>query len=51
MPLLTYNEFAGAQKGGSIREDLLDLIENISPHDTPLFNNLPAIKVNAGFVE
>lgn len=53
MPLLTYDELGlGAQRGaGTIREDLLDFIENISPHDTPLYNNLGAIKVEAGFVE
>jgi hypothetical protein len=52
VPLLTYNEFAAAnQKGGSNREDLLDFIENLSPSDTPLFNNLGALKVEAGFVE
>lgn len=52
MPLLTYDEFAAAnQKGGSIREDLLDWIENVSPADTPLYNNLGQVKVNAGFVE
>lgn len=53
MPLLTFDELgSGVQKGtGSIREDLLDFIENISPHDTPLYNNLGQMKVNAGFVE
>src|ERR1051326_5298555 len=52
MPLLTFNEFASAsQKGGSIREDLLDFIENLSPKDTPLFNNLGSMGVSAGFVE
>src|SRR5437867_8114232 len=52
MPLLTYNEFAAAsQKGGSIREDLLDFIENLSPKDTPLFNNLGSLGVSAGYVE
>lgn len=52
MPLLTYDEFtSGAQKGGTIREDLLDFIENLSPADTPLLNNLPQVSVNAGFVE
>lgn len=53
MPLLTYNELGtGIQKSaGSIREDLLDVIENISPADTPLWNNLSQIGVHAGFVE
>lgn len=52
MPLLSYDEFAaGNQKGGSIREDLMDFIENLSPTDTPLYNNLGQIGVNAGFVE
>jgi hypothetical protein len=52
MPFLTYNEFAAAsQKGGTIREDLLDFIENLSPKDTPLFNNLSSVGVSAGFVE
>lgn len=53
MPLQTYQEFAAdtAGPGGSIREDLLDFIENLDPRDTPLFNNLGAIEVNAGFVE
>lgn len=53
MPLLTYDELGSAvqKSAGSIREDLLDFIENLSPSDTPLFNNLGAIKVEAGFVE
>lgn len=54
MPLLTYQEFPSGQEAGpgaSIREDLMDFIENVSPKDTPLFNNLGQIKVNAGFVE
>lgn len=52
MPLLSYDEFAAAnQKGGSIREDLLDFIENVSPFDTPVYNNLGQVKVSAGFVE
>lgn len=52
MPLLTYDEFpATAPVGGSIREDLLDFIENISPTDTPLMNNLGQVGVNAGYVE
>lgn len=52
MPLLTYNEFAASQqKGGSIREDLLDFIANVSPRTTPLFNNLGSIGVDAGYVE
>lgn len=53
MPLQTYQEFANATPGpgGSIREDLLDFIENLSPKDTPLFNNLGAMQVNAGYVE
>jgi hypothetical protein len=53
VPLNTYVEFANATPGpgGSIREDLLDFIENLSLKDTPLFNNLGAIQVNAGFVE
>lgn len=52
MPLLTYNEFAASsQKGGSVREDLLDFIENLSPRDTPLYNNLGDVSVSAGFVE
>jgi hypothetical protein len=29
----------------------MDFIENISPNDTPLYNNLGQIGVNAGFVE
>ena len=38
MPLLTYNDLDNnSQKGGSIREDLLDFIENVSPSDTPLY--------------
>jgi hypothetical protein len=53
MALTTYDELgSGVQKAaGSIREDLLDFIENLSPVDTPLFNNLSQIGVNAGFVE
>lgn len=53
MPLTTYDELgSGIQKSaGSIREDLMDFIENVSPSDTPLFNNLSQVKVNAGFVE
>ena len=52
MPLITYTEFAaGNQVGGSIREDLLDFIETLSPKDTPLYNNLSSIQVNAGYVE
>lgn len=49
MPLMTYSEFATAtQKGGSIREDLMDFIENLSAKDTPLFNNLGSMEVHAG---
>jgi hypothetical protein len=55
VPLQTYQEFAvgndDAGPGGSIREDLLDFIENLSPKDTPFFNNIGAIQVDAGFVE
>lgn len=52
MPLITYNEFpSGGQKGGSIREDLLDFLEILSPRDTPLFNNLGSIQIHAGFTE
>lgn len=53
MPLQTYQEFAldSPGPGGSIREDLLDFIENLSPKDTPLFNNLGALQVHAGYVE
>lgn len=53
MPLLTYNEFSvgGLPKGGSIREDLMDFIENLSPADTPLYNNLGQVEVHAGYVE
>jgi hypothetical protein len=53
MPLSTYDELgSGVQRAaGSIREDLLDFIENVSPTDTPLYNNLGQIKVDAGFVE
>jgi hypothetical protein len=53
VPLNTYQEFAiaTAGPGGSIREDLLDFIENLSPKDTPLYNNIGALQVNAGFVE
>lgn len=52
MPLQTYNEFpASSQKGGSIRENLLDFLEILSPRDTPLYNNLGAISVGAGYVE
>jgi hypothetical protein len=53
MALTTYGELgSGVQKGtATIREDLLDFIENLSPADTPLYNNLGQIKVNAGFVE
>lgn len=52
MPLLTYNEFAAAsQVGGSIREDLMDFIENLSPSDSPLYSNLSQVSVNAGYVE
>jgi len=53
MPLTTYDEFPAAvqRAAGTIREDLLDFIENISPEDTPLYNNLGQIGVNAGFVE
>jgi len=52
MSLLTYNEFAAAsQVGGSIREDLMDFIENLSPTDTPLYSNLSQVAVQAGYVE
>lgn len=52
MPLLSYQEFAAtSQTGGSIREDLLDYIENLSPKDTPLYNNLGAVQVSAGYIE
>ena len=53
MALTTYDELgSGPQKGaGSIREDLLDFIENLSPVDTPLFNNLSQIGLKAGFTE
>ena len=52
MPLLTYQEFADTTAtGGSIREDLLDFLEILSPRDTPLFNNLGSIGVSAGFIE
>lgn len=53
MPLSTYDELgSGVQRAaGSIREALLDFIENVSPDDTPLFNNLSQIKVTAGFIE
>lgn len=52
MPLLTFQEFAAtSQVGGSIREDLLNEISNLSPKDTPLFNNLSSVGVNAGYVE
>jgi len=52
MPLLTYIDIgADVQKGGSIREDLMDFITNVSPSDTPLFSNLGSVQVNAGFVE
>ena len=53
MPLTTYDELGSAvqKSAGTIREDLMDFIENVSPFDTPLFNNLSQVKVNAGFVE
>lgn len=52
MPLQTYNEFpASSQKGGSIRENLLDFLEILSPRDTPLYNNLGSLSVGAGYVE
>jgi len=53
MPLQTYQEFANATPGpgGTIREELLNFIENLSPKDTPLYNNLGAVKVGAGYVE
>lgn len=53
MPLITYDELgSGVQRAaGSIREDLLDFITNVSPEDTPLLTNLGAVSVNAGFVE
>lgn len=52
MPLTTYSELGGAQKSaGSIREDLMDFLEILSPRDCPLFNNLGSIAVHAGFVE
>lgn len=53
MPLTTYAELGPdvQRAAGSIREDLLDFIENVSPADTPLYNNLGQVKVNAGFVE
>jgi hypothetical protein len=52
VPLQTYQEFpVGTQKGGTIREDLLDVITNLSPRDTPLFNNLGSVQVDAGYVE
>lgn len=53
MPLITYNELGtGVQRAaGSIREDLLDFIENLSPADTPLYQNIGSIQVDAGFVE
>jgi hypothetical protein len=53
MPLLTYAELgAGVQKGvGAIKENLLSFIENLTPEDTPLYSNLGAVPVSAGFVE
>jgi hypothetical protein len=52
MPLTTFTELTPDQKSrGSIREDLLDTIENLSPKETPLFNNLGQIQVHAGYVE
>ncbi len=52
MPLITYHEFpSGAQKGGSIREDLQDFISNVSPQETPLLSRLRQVGVDAGFVE
>lgn len=53
MPLLSYNELGSAvqRAAGSIREELLDFIENLSPDDTPLLNSLSSVSVNAGFVE
>lgn len=53
MPLLSYNELgSGVQRAaGSIREELLDFIENLSPYDTPLLNSLSSVSVKAGFVE
>ena len=53
MPLTTYDELGSAvqKSAGTIREDLMDWIENVSPTDTPLFNNLSQIKVNSGFPE
>ena len=53
MPLLTFNELGSAvqKSAGSIREDLMDFIDNLSPDDTPLYNNLGQVGVSAGFVE
>ena len=51
MPLLTYDEITPNQVGGSIREDLLDFMEILSPRDTPLYNNLGSLSVHAGYVE
>lgn len=54
MPLLTYQEFPSdreAGPGGSIREQLLDFITNLSPADTPLFNELGDMSVESGFIE
>lgn len=53
MPLTSYDELGSAvqRAAGSIREALLDFIENVSPADTPLYNNLSQISVSAGFIE
>lgn len=53
MPLQTYQEFSADSPGpgGSIREQLLDVISNLSPRDTPLFNKLGSVGVKSGFVE
>ena len=54
MPLLTYQNFPSdreAGPGGAVREQLLDFISNLSPTDTPLFNELGSVRVNSGYIE
>lgn len=53
MPLTTYAELGTdvQRAAGSIREALLDFIENVSPTDTPLYNALSQVSVSAGFIE
>lgn len=54
MPLLSWSERSGSNTiapQGSIREQLLDFISNVSPGDTPLWDNLGMTTVRSDYVE